>query len=145
MMMIHPPAFTRRRQIGVSLIEVLVAILIFSFGIVGLMGLQARALQYSTSAEDTSRAALLANEMGTIMVVSRTVDPTALIPAGAYSAWQVRVADTANGGLPSGVGTVAYSGNTATITIQWQPQTNAGSSINTTSQFVTHVTIPPGG
>jgi type IV pilus assembly protein PilV len=145
MMTIHPPAFKRRRQAGVSLIEVLVSILIFSFGIVGLMGLQARALQYSTSAEDTSRAALLANEIGTTMVMSRTVDPAALVPAGAYAAWRVRVADPVNGGLPNGVGTAVRNGDTATITIQWQPQTNAGSSINTTSQFVTHVTIPPGG
>lgn len=145
MMMIYPPAFKQRRQTGVSLIEVLVSILIFSFGIVGLMGLQARALQYSTSAEDTSRAALLANEISTTMVVSRTVDPAALIPAGAYAAWQTRVADPVNGGLPNGAGTVVRNGNTATITIQWQPQTTAGSSINTTNQFVTHMTVPPGG
>ena len=133
-----------RRQSGVSLIEVLVAILIFSFGIVGLIGLQARALQYSTSAEDTSRAALLANDLGTQMVVSRTVDPAGLVPAGAYASWQARVADVANNGLPNGAGTAVFNGSTATITITWQPQSNAGAAFNSTNRFVTHVTIPAG-
>jgi len=132
----------RRRQVGVSLIEVLVAILIFSFGIIGLIGLQARALQYSTSAEDTSRAALLANDLSSQMVVSRTIDPAALVPAGAYAAWQARVADVANGGLPNGVGTaIAVNANTITITIRWQPQSAAGAAFNSQNRYVTHVTI----
>lgn len=134
---------TPRAQAGVSLIEVLVAILIFSFGIVGLMGLQARALLFSNSAEDTSRAALLANELGSAMVISNTVNPTALIPGGTYAAWQARVAAPTNGGLPSGVGTAVANGNTATITITWRPQTSSGSSINPQNQYVTQVTLPP--
>lgn len=142
--MTNPVSPRPSRQRGVSLIEVLVAILIFSFGIVGLIGLQARALQYSTSAEDTSRAALLANELGSMMVMSRTLDTTALIPAGAYAAWQTRVADPLNGGLPNGVGTAVLNLSTATITITWRPQTTAGSAFNSQNQYVTQVTIPAG-
>lgn len=142
-MISHASSRARRRQFGVSLIEVLVAILIFSFGIVGLMGLQARALMFSTSAEDTSRAALLANELASAMVISGTVNNTALIPAGTYATWAARVATPASGGLPSGVGTAVANGNTSTITIQWQPQSNSGSSFNSTNQYVTQVTLPP--
>jgi type IV pilus assembly protein PilV len=142
MNLIRPLSSIQHRQAGVSLIEVLVAILIFSFGIVGLIGLQARALQYSTSAEDTSRAALLANDLSTQMVVSRTIDPAALVPVGAYAAWQARVADVANGGLPNGVGTAtAVNANTITITITWQPQSTAGAAFNSQNRYVTHVTL----
>jgi len=128
-----------------SLIEVLVAILIFSFGIVGLIGLQARALQYSTSAEDTSRAALLANELGSAMVLSRTVVATDPALSAAYAAWQARVADTASGGLPGGQGKAVTTGDTATITITWKPPQTSGQAFNTQNQYVTHVTIGPAG
>ena len=50
-----------------TLIEVLVSLLIFSFGFLGLIGMQARAVQLSTDAEDRSRAALLANDIVTTM------------------------------------------------------------------------------
>jgi len=128
-----------------SLIEVLVAILIFSFGIVGLIGLQARALQYSTSAEDTARAALLANEIASTILLSQPNPRTALvIPADAYAKWQVRVADVANGGLPGpGVGTVAAvagSTTTANITITWRPPSAATSAQS--NQYVTQVIVP---
>ena len=62
---------SRRRQAGMSLIEVLTAVLIFSIGILGLVGLHARATQFSVSAEDTNRAALLANEMVTAVWLNR--------------------------------------------------------------------------
>ena len=131
----------RRHLAGVSLIEVLVSILIFSFGIVGLIGLQARALQYSTSAEDTSRASLLANELASTIVVSQTNPRTALVPAAALAAWQLRVADTINGGLPNGVGTVTLvNATTADITIQWRPPSAATTA--TPNQYVTQVIVP---
>ena len=46
-----------------ALIEVLVSILIFSFGVLGLIGLEASAINYSVDAEDRSRAALFASEI----------------------------------------------------------------------------------
>ncbi len=123
-----------------TLIEVLVAVLIFSFGLVGLVGLQARALQFSTSAEDTSRAALLANEMAATMVLHQTNSPTTL--ASEITAWQARVADTTNAGLPNGAATVAASGNVATITITWVPPSAASAAFNSQNRYVTQVVIP---
>lgn len=123
-----------------TLIEVLVAILIFSFGLVGLVGLQARALQFSTSAEDTSRAALLANEMAATMVLNQTNSPTTL--ASQITAWQARASDATHGGLPNGAATVAASGNVATITITWNPPSAASAAFNSQNQYVTQVVIP---
>lgn len=129
---------TRRRpaQRGVMLIEVLVSILIFSFGILGTVALYARAVQYSTNAEDRSRAALLANEMSSAMLLRGTNDVANAALSGDYADWQTRVAATAAGGLPSGAGTVgAVAGGTATITITWTPTFSA-----TAQSFVTQVT-----
>lgn len=141
MMTNRRPMTSRHRLAGVSLIEVLVSILIFSFGIVGLIGLQARALQYSTSAEDTSRAALLANELSTTIIVSQTNPRTVLVPAAALAAWQLRVADTTNGGLPNGVGTVTpLTANTADIKVEWRPPSAPVTA--TLNKYVTQVTVP---
>jgi len=52
-----------RRQSGVMLIEALIAILIFSIGILGIVGLQSSAVKASTDAKYRSEAALLANEL----------------------------------------------------------------------------------
>ncbi|HYD97326.1 MAG TPA: type IV pilus modification protein PilV [Noviherbaspirillum sp.] len=51
------------RQGGMLLIEALVAILIFSIGILGLVGLQARAVAMSTDAKQRADAAILANQL----------------------------------------------------------------------------------
>lgn len=129
---------SRRRQSGMTLLEVLAAILVCTLGLVGLVALQGRAIQYSTSAEDTSRAALLANEIAAIMITSQTV----ALSDSAIIAWQTRVADAARGGLPGGDATINTSGNVATITITWQPPWAAGAAANSQNQYVTQVLIP---
>src|SRR6218665_3648235 len=50
-------------QDGVMLIEALIAILIFSVGVLGIIGLQASAVKASSDAQYRSEAALLANEL----------------------------------------------------------------------------------
>jgi len=143
MMMTHRPKMktNKHRGAGMSLIEVLVAILIFSFGIVGLIGLQARALQYSTSAEDTSRAALLANELATAIVVGQTTPRTQLIPTVALAAWQRRLTDTMNGGLPNAVGTTSLiNATTVGIKIEWRPVSAPATA--TLNKYETQVIVP---
>lgn len=132
-------ASTRHPQCGMTLIEVLVAILIFSLGLVGIVALQARALQFSTSAEDTNRAALLANEITSQMTVSQTVS----LPTSAVETWQARVGDAQNGGLPNGTGTVSVDSTTslATITIQWQPPSATSGAPNAQNQYVTQFKV----
>ena len=126
------------RQSGMTLIEVLVAILIFSFGLLGFVGLQARAIQYSTSAEDSNRAALLANEITSEMVLAQTVN----LPPAAISAWQARASDPAVG-LPNAAATVAaLSASSASITITWRAPRVAIGTANSVNQYVTQVVLP---
>lgn len=115
---LHARASGRCRSAsGVSLVEVLVAILLFSFGLLGLVGLQARATQYAISAEDSNRAALLASELAATMWTAGTTS----LPEATVSAWSDRVAAAAAGGLPNGQGTVDVAGGVATITVSWRP------------------------
>ena len=127
-----------RRQAGLTLIEVLVAILIFSFGLLGFVGLQARAIQYSVGAEDSNRAALLANEMASTMVMNNTTSTTAL--SAAITAWQARASDPTGVGLPNGTGDVSTAAGVATITVSWTPTNAASGALS--NKYVTQVILP---
>jgi type IV pilus assembly protein PilV len=134
----HP---SKRAAPGFSLIEVLVSIVLISFGILGLISLQARAAQVSVSAEDSQRAALLASELAAAMWGANTVT----LPTAAIDAWAARVADPAVAGLPNATGSVAVTGNVARITVQWLATHAASGEEN---RYVTDVAIPavpPGG
>jgi type IV pilus assembly protein PilV len=134
-----PPAARRNGQPkghrGFSMIEVLVVILLFSFGLLGLVQLQARATQGSVSSEDNNRAALLASELATVMWASNTVD----LPATVVAAWNTRVANTVGLGLPNGTGEVDITANVARITVSWRP---SHASATDTRRYVTEVLIP---
>jgi type IV pilus assembly protein PilV len=54
---------TNRHQAGVMLIEALIGILIFSIGILALLGMQGAALKNTTDAKYRSEAALLASQI----------------------------------------------------------------------------------
>ena len=126
----------RRLAQGISLIEVLVVIVLFAFGLLGLIGLQARAQQVSVNAEDSQRAALLAQEIVSTMWGAGTVT----LPAATLTAWQTQVANPAGRGLPSGNGSVAVTSNVARITVAWTPpQAAAGAAAHS---YVTEVLIP---
>ena len=128
-----------RRQAGMTLIEVLVAILVLSFGLLGFVGLQARAIQFSTSAEDTNRAALLANEITAAMALYQTVG----LPSATVTAWQARVADPTVAGLANGVGTVTITSVTsASITVRWVPPSAGNAASAVPNQFVTQFVLP---
>jgi type IV pilus assembly protein PilV len=126
---------TPHSQTGAGLIEVLVSILIFSFGILGLVALHARGTQLSVDAEDRNRAALLANEIATQMLTMQSVN----LAETAVKAWQVRVANAQVGGLPQGVGNVVVNGNVANITITWRPPSRTGGDA---SRLTTQVVMP---
>lgn len=102
-----------RRTRGMSLIEVLVAMLIMTVGIVGLVTLMARTSQATAGTEDQQRAAMLAGDMANDMWAYTTIRPPT------YAAWQARVADPAQSGLQSAQGQVTYTGQVARVTITW--------------------------
>ena len=119
-----------------SLIEILVSLLIFSFGLLGLLALQARALQYSVSAEDTNRASILASELVTEIRLKRNLDPGVAI----REAWSEKVSSPDRGGLPNGSGNWAINGGAAEITITWRPP-SAASSASNTNRYITQVVL----
>ena len=114
------------------MIEALVSIVLLSVGLIGLVGLQARAIQVSVGAEDSSRAALLANELVSSMWAARTVSLSSTV----ITAWQSRVADPMVAGLPNGVGSVSVASNVATITVTWR-----ATSATSDNRYITHVMV----
>ena len=134
------PCFPRRAQGGFTLIEVLVALLVFSLGVLGVVGMQARAVQFSTQAGDRARAAMLANEI----VSQMWTQQTPALDDARITSWQTRIRDSA-AGLPNGEGkvttTTAADGSvTAKVTITWQAPSMA--STDSTNQFVTTLVMP---
>ncbi|MCR6478167.1 type IV pilus modification protein PilV [Variovorax sp. ZS18.2.2] len=127
------------RQSGVALLEVLVSVLLFSLGILGLIGLQARAISLSTDAQDRNRAALLANDVASAMWLGKSV----AVDTGANSVWQKRASDTAGAGLPDGLVTVtAVTGttNSADILVTWRAPGRVVADQD--SKLTTRVTLP---
>ena len=61
--MLKSPPRARRRQSGVMLLEALIGILIFSLGILGMIGLQAATISAAADAQYRSEAATLADQL----------------------------------------------------------------------------------
>jgi type IV pilus assembly protein PilV len=130
-----------RDQAGSMLLEAFIAILIFSMGILAIVGMQASAIKTSADAKYRSEASLLANELiGQMWVSNRT---TATLQANfqsgggtpnTYTTWYAGFND-ANGGPTSLPGssvyppTVTINPATGLVTIQvfWLPPNEAAS------------------
>ena len=131
------------KQKGAMLIEVLVSILIFSFGLLGLVGLQAVASQNSVNAQDRSVAANIANEMVTEMWLRNTSNPANL--AAPIAAWQARIASCnlpgsrTNCNLPGAVGTAVMNGAITTVQITWRPTSRRAAE--NASKYETQVVV----
>lgn len=130
-----------RRQRGVALIEVLVAILIFSIGVLGLIGLQSRAIAVSMDTEDRNRASLLANELISMLWLRGTTD----INADEKEAWEERVGDATVGGLPNGEGDYTITALTGgrrqvDVEINWKPP--GRKDTDPSSRLTTTVVLP---
>jgi type IV pilus assembly protein PilV len=127
----------RATQGGVMLLEALIAVFIFSFGVLGLIGMFAASIKNGTEAQSRTQAAFLADS---ILGRMRVADPntrstTYASPSGAdYMDWIAnsvyKVLPTAQTSAP----TVAFSGNgsrTVTITIAWKANNDS-----TTHQYI---------
>ena len=99
------PAPPRQRQSGVLLLEALIAMLIFSIGVLSIVALYANAIKLSGDAKYRSDAALLANQLISQMWVgdrTPTVLNTNFAGSGgsggaAYTAWLANVQATLPG------------------------------------------------
>ncbi len=112
-------------QQGVMLLEALIGILIFSVGILAMLGMQATAMRATIDAKYRSEASFLANEIIGQMWVDRAAlnlyNDTASCPGpGKPCAWVARVQSL----LPQAIGTEApsidVSGQQVTVTVRWK-------------------------
>jgi type IV pilus assembly protein PilV len=74
----------RRRESGFTLLEVLVAIIVLSFGVLGVVGLQAASLQANKEARNQSAAVRLGRELGDMMRGNKDVAILASTTANPY-------------------------------------------------------------
>ena len=109
-------------QRGMMLIEVLVSILIFSIGVLALVGLQARMTAAQSDAKYRADASYLANEVvgtmwGDLSHVAN-YNGTACTSNLRCSDWQSKVSNT----LPNGNGSIVIDATTqmVTVTVTWQ-------------------------
>ena len=115
------------QQKGVMLLEALVGILIFSIGILAMLGMQAVGIRNTMDSKYRSEAAYLANEIVGQMWVDRS-NIASYDDAGAgnarRTAWNTRVASLIpqDPAAPSSTApTIAIAGRQATVTVRWKP------------------------
>lgn len=99
---------TLQKQQGMMLLEGLIAIVIFSFGILAIIGLQATTVKQTTDAKYRLDASFLANQSIGLMWANRT-------NLGLHA-----VTDEAVSSLPNGKRTITVSGNQVTVTVTWK-------------------------
>ena len=101
----------------------------------GLIGLEARAINISVDSEDRNRAAMFASEMASQMWLNNSVT----VAAPAFTALLAGVNDCQPDprGLPNGVVTitpVAGTTNSADITVTWKPSSDTAPLTTARSQ-----------
>ena len=120
------PAQAGIRQRGATLLEALIGILIFSIGILALVGMQALAIKHMSDAKYRSDASFFANEIIGQMWVNRA----SLVsynyagsgaPPAVLDSWVTNIQNalpgvTATANLPI----VTVAGTTVTVTVRWQ-------------------------
>ena len=117
----HPDA-----QGGSALLEAMIAILVFSFGILGLIGLQATSMKVTTAAKDRIDASLVANSY----VAAMWADWKNL---GDYAEDKKDI--SAATGLPEATRTTVVNGNQVTVTIAWKSPAGDG-KYETSAQII---------
>ena len=137
----------RQRQSGMLMIEVMVTIIIVSFGLLGVAGVILNSLKANESSYGRAQAVWLANDIIDRMRANRTAaesinlpynlalsaTPTGTgVPATDLTSWLAALAAT----LPSGKGSVSIVSATkkVTVTVQWDDSRASGGSQS--QQFV---------
>lgn len=148
----RPPAVACPRCRGLTLVEILVALLVLSIGLLGLAGLQTLSLRFNTTAYYRTQATALAYGLADRMRANRNAalageydaalvtpaptcdeDPTldGSVPQNDIVVWRMALACR----LPFGNGSVASNAGVFTFTVQWDD--SRGEKKPVTFQFTT--------
>src|SRR5512134_1693155 len=120
------PAQAGIRQRGDTLLEALIGILIFSVGILALVGMQALAIKHMSDAKYRSDAAFFANEIIGQMWVNRgSLGSYAYAGSGTPPAAIVNWVTSIQNALPGVTAAanrpiITIAGTTVTVTVRWQ-------------------------
>ncbi|MGF6114493.1 type IV pilus modification protein PilV [Pseudomonas sp. ADAK2] len=132
---------SRRAQEGMTLIEVLVALLILTVGLLGAAAIQLNALKYTDSARMTSQASFIAYDMLDRIRANTGADYTVTPPTSAnlsvardQDLYDFTTNIVAFGGA-SATGSVALNQRVYTITITWD-DSRATNVANSRRSFV---------
>lgn len=125
-------AYPRSR--GLTLVEILIALLVLSIGLLGLAGLQTMSLKFNTSAYHRTQATALAYDMADRMRANRqsalnneyntafgaprdcgVPSPDGSVPEQDLDAWRNELACR----LPQSTGSIVRNGNEFTLTVRW--------------------------
>lgn len=113
-------------QRGATLLEALIGILIFSIGILALVGMQALAIKHMSDAKYRSDASFFANEIIGQMWVNRTslgnyAFPGAGAPPVEINSWVTSIQNTLPGvTAAANLPIIVVAGTTVTVTVRWQ-------------------------
>jgi len=126
----------RHPQAGSVLLEALVAILIFSVGILAVVGMQATAVKAAADARHRSEAALLANELlGQMWVTNRTTTTLQTNFQGSsgsggtyYNNWYTNVQSALPGADTNPPTVTIDSAGIVTIVVLWKLPSEAASA-----------------
>lgn len=118
---------------GVALIEALIGILIFAFGVLGLMGLQAAMTKAQTSSKIRADAANLASDLMGLIQTDNPGNINSYATASCSgnsrcSDWKAKLAAT----LPRGAATITVTNSSKVdITITWRQGSEAAGKYQT--------------
>jgi len=139
--------FERKQIAGFTLLEVLIALLVLSIGMLGVAGMQISSLKASQNTFYRSQGNMLAYEMmdrisvnaasvasyGGVNTTSNNYSSTncetsacvaAAIAAFDIAQWEINLASA----LPSGNGSIAVAAGLVTVTVRWDEFHNGGTS-----------------
>jgi type IV pilus assembly protein PilV len=136
------PVKPRLPQRGATLLEAMLGILIFSLGILALVGMQALAVKRVTDAKYRADASFFANQIVGEMWVNRTnlanyVYAGSGTPPAAIANWVTSI----ESGLPGVTAAanrpiVTVVGTTVTVTVFWQPPASATAHNHITMAYI---------